>query len=359
MTEIHADIVAAIKDSKTSWPEAFDDFARRIFAHQFQNNAAYRKFCAGRGINVSDVQTWRDVPAVPTDAFKFVDLTTTASPVATFKTSGTTMGKRGRHMFSTLDVYRAAIEAPFRKYCQPERRLSLLSLTPSPGDLPDSSLSFMMGELLKTCGKPWTSGFFITRDDERDGELDFDFDGLVDALDDAQEPIFILGTAFALVEFFDAVDLTWSLPVGSRVLETGGLKGRTREVTKEELYGLFGERFGVPETHMLSEYSMTELSSQAYTDHMVRGVSWRDAHFAPPPWARVEVVDPVSLELIDEPQARGLIRWYDLANVDSVIAVQTSDMGVKFADGTFLLEGRAKDAELRGCSLTVEEIANS
>lgn len=351
MTDLSSRLCAAIKDPATPWNQVFDGFAAEIFAHQYAHNAAYRKFCDGRG--VASVTSWREIPAVPTDAFKFVDLSTSAKPEAVFQTSGTTQGKRGRHAFATLDVYRAAILGPFRTYCQPEPRLTMLALTPSPGDLPDSSLSFMFGELLTACGKPWTSGFFLARDGE---DLDFDFDGLVDALDDAQGPVFLLGTAFAFVEFFDTVDLSWKLPKGSRVLETGGLKGRTRQVPKDELYGLFAQRLGIAETHMLSEYSMTELSSQAYTDNLARGVSWREAHFAPPPWTRVEVVDPVTLEVLDGPQARGLLRWYDLANLNSVIAVQTSDMGVRFEDGTFVLEGRAADAELRGCSLTIEEI---
>ncbi|MEZ4458754.1 MAG: hypothetical protein R3E66_03310 [bacterium] len=354
MTDLHAQLVAAIADPQTPWETRFDEFVTQIFAHQFEHNLAYQRFCKGRGVTPADIKTWRDVPAVPTDAFKAVQLTTGTKPVATFQTSGTTQGKRGRHDFQTLDVYRAAIEGPFRRFCQSEPRLTMLALTPSPGDLPDSSLSFMFGELLKSCGKPWTSGFFIAKDED---EMDFDFDGLVDALDDARGPIFLMGTAFAFIELFDTVDLAWKLPAGSRVLETGGLKGRTRRVEKDELYGLFAERFGIPETHMLSEYSMTELSSQAYTDNLLRGVSWREARFVPPPWARVEMADPVTLEPIEGDETRGLIRWYDLANVDSVMAVQTSDIGTRFADGSFVLEGRAPDAELRGCSLTVEEIA--
>ncbi len=358
MTELARRLAAAIRDPGTSWEKNFDAFATEIFAHQFAHNAAYRRFCEGRGVQPKHVKTWRDIPAVPTDAFKFVNLTTAASHEAVFQTSGTTQGKRGKHFFGSLEVYRSAIEGPFRTFCQPEPRLTMLALTPSPGDMPDSSLSFMMGDLLQKCGRPMTSGFFIALDRESQ-EFEFDFDGVVDALDSANGPVFLLGTAFAFVEFFDTVDLKWKLPVGSRVLETGGLKGRTREVSKEELYGLFEDRFGIPETHRLSEYSMTELSSQAYTDNLSRGVSWREAHFVPPAWARVEVVDPITLEVIDKPEARGLIRWYDLANIDSVVAVQTSDFGVRFADGSFILEGRAPDADLRGCSLTIEEIVQS
>ncbi len=355
MTDLTARLAAAIRDPSTSWENDFDAFATEVFAHQFAHNQAYRKFCEGRGVLPADVKSWREIPAVPTDAFKFVNLTTADKYEAVFQTSGTTQGKRGKHFFKSLDVYRAAIEGPFRTFCQSEPRLTMLALTPSPGDMAESSLSFMMGDLLQKCGRPMTSGFFIALDHESQ-EFEFDFDGIVDALDDAKGPVFLLGTAFAFIEFFDTVDLKWKLPAGSRVLETGGLKGKTREVTKEDLYELFGERLGIPETHLLSEYSMTELSSQAYTDNLVRGVSWKEAHFVVPPWTRVEVVDPLTLEVIDKPEARGLIRWYDLANIDSVIAIQTSDFGIRYADGSFTLEGRAPEADLRGCSLTIEEI---
>lgn len=352
MTDLQKRLCDAISNADFDWnPSNFSAFAVEIFAHQFQHNRAYRKFCEGRGVRA--IEHWREIPAVPTDAFKFVDFSTTSKPEAVFQTSGTTQGQRGRHAFASLDVYRAAVAGPFRRFCQSETRLTMLALTPSPGDLPDSSLSFMFGELLTKFGRPWTSGFFIAREGD---DFDFDFDGLVDALDGAQGPVFLLGTAFAFVEFFDAVDLRWRLPAGSRVLETGGLKGRTREVSKAELYRLFEERLGIAPSHMLSEYSMTELSSQAYTDNRSRGVSWEEARFVAPPWTRVEVVDPHTLELIEAPQARGLIRWYDLANLHSVIAVQTSDIGTRFEDGAFVLEGRAQDAELRGCSLTIEEI---
>ena len=199
------------------------------------------------------------------------------------------------------------------------------------------------------------SGFFLQHDGE---SLVFDFDGIAEWLDAATEPVFLIGTAFAFVELFDTLDQCWTLPKGSRVLETGGLKGRTREVSREELYGLFQSRLGVADTHCLSEYSMTELSSQAYSNALTLGVPWDQSSFVTPPWARVELVDPVTMSILEEEDARGLICWFDLANINSVMAVQTSDIGLRTADG-FALVGRASDAELRGCSLTIEEIVDA
>ncbi|QED27749.1 hypothetical protein FRD01_10990 [Microvenator marinus] len=356
MNALRAELIEAINDPNTDWDRDFDAWATRIFAHQFEHNAPYRNLAEGRGI--SSVSGWREVPAVPTDAFKYVELSTAPDAVThTFLTSGTTLDARGKHHFLNLDVYRAAIEGPFRNYCLPKGRMPILVLAAAPGEMPESSLSFMCGELLKTCGDPRYSGFFLAR--EENGEFEFDYDGVVDALDFLEKskvPVFILGTAFAYVDFLDTVgDLRWKLAPGSRVLETGGLKGRTREVSRAELYALFGSRLGIAPSHALSEYSMTELSSQAYTDAMVRGVGHEEAVFRTPGWARVEIVDPVSLEVLDTPDARGLIRWYDLANLDSVMAVQTSDIGQRRAGG-FVLEGRAPEADLRGCSLVIEEI---
>lgn len=334
--------------------DSFDDRAKRLFEHQYAGIEAYRAFCDRRGVTPQTVQGYLDIPAVPTDVFKHVRLLTASESVRTFRTSGTTQGLRGEHHFATLEHYRAAIDAPFKQYCMPDRaRMPLIVLAPSPGEVPDSSLSFMLGELVERFGHPMFSGFFVTADEH--GELGFDWDGLVETLDSIGGPVMLLGTAFAFVELCDDIDLEFDLAPGSRVMETGGLKGRSREVTREELYGLFESRLGIAPTHCIAEYSMTELSSQAYTDALARKVHWSEARFRTPEWARVVACDPATLEPLG-PGERGLLRWLDLANVDSVCAVQTSDVGIVDPDGGFQLFGRAEGAELRGCSLAVEEI---
>ncbi len=340
--------------------EHFERRALELFAAQYEAIEPYRRFCDRRDRTPRDVESWLDVPSVPTDAFKRIRLSSApaGATVRTFRTSGTTQGERGEHHFGSLDYYRAAIDAPFRRFCMPDRkRMPMWVLAPSPGDMPDSSLSYMLGELLVSFGTPLRSGFFIVEDDES-GELTFDFEGIHEALESADRPVMLLGTAFAFVELFDTFEDDFRLPAGSRIMETGGLKGRTREVSREELYSGFESKLGVDPTHCIAEYSMTELSSQAYTDSLSRGLPPDESRFRTPPWARVVAVDPVSLEPLG-PGERGLLRWYDLANVESVLAVQTSDLGVVDADGGFQLFGRAEGAELRGCSLTVEEIADT
>lgn len=384
--ETQSDIIEAIDawgpvDGPLSWSDdKFTRLALDVFGGQFEANAPYRSFCEKRGVDPETIRNYRDIPAVPTDVFKHVRLTTAGEPVRTFRTSGTTLGERGEHHFGTLSVYRASLVGPFKRFCMPDTdQMRMLIVAPSGKELPDSSLSFMLDELLERFGDA-QSGYFVHRRD--DGSLEMAFDELVEALDQAEADgvvTMLLGTAFGFAEFFEATDGTdgtksWQLAAGSRVMETGGFKGKTREVSRDELYEMFEARLGVPEGRCVSEYSMTELSSQAYSDdlyktlqHGVRhhvetartGVRHHVRVLQTPPWARVEIVDPLSFEPIEEPETEGLIRWYDLANTESVVAVQTSDLGVLVDGGGFLLHGRAPQAKLRGCSLTIEEIVSS
>ena len=370
MNDTRDEIIDAIKewdpvDGPSQWSdERLSQFARGLFAHQFAHNEPYRRFCQGRGVTPESIAHWRDVPAVPTDVFKHVLLTTAAldDVARTFQTSGTSMSVRGKHVMGSLGAYRASLHAPFVRACLPEQRpMRMLVLAPSGETLPESSLSFMLSELVDRWGAPG-SDFFVR--EATSGELFVDLKGAVGALDEAQEggePVMLLGTAFGFMALFDQQQRSWSLAPGSRLMETGGFKGKSREISRDELYDMFMKRLRISSHFCVSEYSMTELSSQSYTlglyDH------WRgegDA-FLPntqhaPPWARIEIVDPHTLTPLDEPGAEGLVRWFDLANHDSVMMIQTSDRARRMRDGGVQLLGRARASEMRGCSLTIEEI---
>ena len=352
--------------------EVFDRLAARVFRHQFIRNLPYQRFCRARGITPEGFSSWRQAPTVPTDVFKVVDLSTFPADqtVAIFRTSGTTRGQqRGQHRFSSLRPYEAALLRSFQRYVLPDdRRLPMLSLVAPGLELPDSSLSHMIDHLLPRLGTEGSRSFW------RAGSLEVD--ALTEALEAAcrdQRPVLLLGTAFAYVHLFDErPDWAVALPAGSRLMETGGLKGRVREVARDELYGLFETRLGLPAHHCVAEYGMTELSSQLYDVRLrdvwldvsrgvsqgaPQGASQRNsirARLEPPPWLKVEVVDPVRLETLPEGTI-GLVRFFDLANLNSVCAIQTSDRG-RWIDGGLELLGRAPDAEARGCSLTAEEI---
>lgn len=306
----------------------FDALAVALFRRQRECVAPYRRLCDGLG----DIHSWRDIPAVPAQAFKVFDLSCVApnEAVAVFHSSGTTGRQSSRHYFDAdaLALYETSLTRGFA-LALPTRPPSLWALMPPPGEAPHSSLSHMLGAL-------GAQRFFW----DDDG-------GLGEALASLTEPITLFGTAFAFVSLFDGAGRTWRLPAGSVVLETGGFKGRTREAPREELYGLFATRLGVPESQCFSEYGMSEMASQFYG----RGL---DPAKRGPHWVRTRAIDPVTGDDA-APGTPGLLRHYDLANFNSVVALQTQDSGTLTPDG-FVLHGRAPDAEVRGCSLTVEDL---
>ncbi len=293
---------------------AADDFnalALEIFAFQREHNLPYRNYCGKRGI-----ERWQDIPAVPTSAFKHLPITCfpAAEAVAEFHTSGTTAAQTGKHYFKTLALYDAACVPNFRAHLFPDgATLPLLSLVP---DNPHSSLTYMIRRLGAR---------------------------FVDRLEPVTEPVCVLGTAFHFLNLFDA-GFRLKLPAGSRVMETGGFKGRSREISQRELHRLIAERLGV--TMIINEYGMTELSTQFY-DHQP-GMDCKDV----PPWARVLIINPKTGQEA-QPGEPGLIRVFDLANLWSAMVVQTEDLGVAEGDG-FRILGRAVGAESRGCSLAAE-----
>lgn len=361
-SQLHKTLIDAITawdpiTDPLSWEaHRFEELAQKVFAYQYIHNLTYRTYCDNRGVTPDTLDHIDEIPAVPTDAFKLVDLFIDAEPSHRFCTSGTTAAERGRHYFATLDVYRASLHPTFLRFCNPAREsLRMIVLAPSFQDLPESSLCFMIDEVLARWGDE-KSSHFIGVDEAGNWQVD---DGaLQEALDAAcadDVPTMVLGTAFAFAEFFDRLEGSWTLPRGSRLMETGGFKGRSKTISRDELYQAFSRRLGLPRSACLGEYSMTELSSQTYTDQFVAGDE-ATGHFYAPPWLKIQVVDPISLRPHKKSGPMGLIRFIDLANADSVAAIQTSDRGIIHPDGGLQLLGRAPDAELRGCSLTIEEI---
>jgi len=327
---------------------AFDSLARRLFTYQFANNAPYRNFCQGRGIPPDAVRTWRDIPAAPAAAFKRFALTCAPEGDCTpekggciFHSSGTTGAETSRHFMdaAALDLYRVSLWDGYRRFV-PGGTAGILALMPLPEEAPHSSLSFMLGELGATF--VWGDGWI-----ER----------LAKQMATRSAPCTLFGTAFAWVHFFDTVSKRFRLPEGSVVLETGGFKGRAREVSREELYSLITERLAVPSTHCVSEYGMSEMASQFYDSTLydyANGIQRKPRKVAPPT-VRTRVLDPVT-GADAAPGQPGLLTHYDLAILNSVFAIQTEDMGIAAEDGDgFHLLGRASGAVLRGCSLTAEE----
>jgi len=335
--------------------DAFDELALRVFAHQYRTSETYRRFCEGRGARPETVGRWEDVPPVPARAFRHVELLSgPRPPEATFVTSGTTAGgdARGRHTVPRMSLYRASLRPNFRAHLLPEGEpLPLVSLVPSPDAVPESSLSAMIGDVAGVfCDRTWWLA------DPRTGTDADVFLEVAQEVTDGARPALVVGTAFAFVHLLDALAAKRRrvrLPEGTRVMETGGFKGRSRSVSREDLYAGIEEHLGVPPRRVVNEYGMTELLSQLYEPVLREGPESRGRHVHPP-WLRVRALDPTTLEPL--PRGRpGLLAFFDLANAGSVAHVLTEDVGSVDHDGV-RLQGRAPGAEPRGCSMAMEEL---
>lgn len=342
--------------------ERFNSLALRVFAHQFRHNLPYAYFCRRRGRTPDSVGSWQEIPALPTDAFKAADLTTVPPEEVrvVYHTSGTTLGDApGRHLLPDTRLYDASLFPNFQAHLVPDRdwiRTGVLG--PTLATAPHSSLGHMHSRVLERWGAVGSGVFWS----ERGPDLDRVQAWLQKACADG-EPVLLLGTAFAFVYLVDemAEGETLALPPGSRLMDTGGYKGRSREVPKAELYADYRALLGLPLTHVVNEYGMTEMGSQFYDRILRDTLAARETETDPgrrvkasPPWVRTLVVEPESLEPLHDPGARGLLRHFDLANLHSVCAILTDDLG-ELRPGGFEVLGRARGAEARGCSLTDEE----
>lgn len=336
--------------------ETFEGLALEVFAFQYERNPAYRRFCDQRGVTPDPIVRWDEIPAVPTAAFKFLDLTC-APPEHIFLTSGTSRGgeQRGQHGFPWLELYHTSLLKNFAAHLLPDGvRPRMLILAPSPDLSPSSSLSHMLEVVRETYGGEG-SAYFV-------GETGMDLAGLIRVLrevESQQEPICLLGSSFAFVHFLDVClqeGWTFQLPEGSRLMDTGGFKGRSRGLSRDELSRLYGKILGIPKALCINEYGMTEMGSQFYDNALRdRWLGRSRARFKEvPPWVRTRILDPTTLEEVPEGQM-GLLIHYDLANCGSVLAIETEDLGYRVAEG-FEVVGRAPGAEARGCSLTIEEL---
>jgi hypothetical protein len=325
---------------------AFNDLALRLFYHQLRYNAPYARYCTRLG--VVEPKSWQEIPAAPAGAFKDVAISTfdSARAALSFETSGTTDGRPGRHYMETTRLYDAALIAGFDRFMNKERaRLRYFNFVPDPTGKPRSSLGYMLGRVaaVHAAGR---AGWYLRGDELL---VDAFLRDLQEAVD-AGQPICLSTTAFALVQLLDEMDrrsLRLTLPQGSRIMETGGFKGRTRTVDRSELYARTANTFRMPQDRIVAEYGMTELTSQYYDVLPHR-------RKAGPPWLRARIVGPDRKTLANG--RLGALLHVDLANRSSCIAVQTEDLAIAHHDG-FELLGRAEDAALRGCSLDAEDLS--
>ncbi|MEE9279575.1 MAG: long-chain fatty acid--CoA ligase [Myxococcota bacterium] len=340
--------VDAVRDD-----EVFGTLALELFAYQYQYGEAYRRLCDAAGRSPSNVEHWSDIPAVPTGAFKRARFATFPAEreVRTFRTSGSSLAERGELHLDTLELYDASLLATFDAYvCRGSGALRFVVLAPSAAEAPDSSLSYMFDRAARLLGSGEPS--FPVHAGGWDPERAIaDLEGL-------RGPAAVVGTAFAFVHLLDelaARGKRLSLPAGTRVMETGGFKGRSRELTREELHAGIERALGVPTSRIINQYGMCELASQFYEASLRTGEPSTAKRV--PPWVRTRVVDPGTFEDV-APGETGVLVHYDLANTGSALAVQTSDLGRRL-DAGFAVLGRLRGAEERGCSIAADVLLAS
>lgn len=313
--------------------QEFNALALRIFYHQARQNPIYGKYLEFLGIKRESVGHWRKIPFLPIEAFRNHRVYSgKGREELVFGSSGTTGALQSRHYVKDPEIYRWSFLRSFRLFLGEPGDYIIVALLPSYEERGDSSLIFMVEELIKRSGNS-RSGFYLDRRDNL-GELLLE-------LDNSGSKVLLLGVSFALL------DLAAQGPFILRntiIAETGGMKGRRAEIIREELHSILCNAFGVASIY--SEYGMTELLSQAWSSGGGR--------FSCPPWMRVlvrETDDPLALADLGR---LGGINAVDLANIHSCSFIATQDLGKLYADGTFEVLGRFDNSDVRGCNLMVD-----
>lgn len=314
----------------------FNDLAIALFRFQYLHNNIYRKFCDSMHTDVKAVDDIGSIPFLPISFFKTHEVKTGEFDTDTiFESSGTTQSTPGRHFVKDLNVYLKSFTACFQKFYGDPKHKCILGLLPSYLERKNSSLVLMVDELIKAGNNP-LNGFYLY-DHERLHRTILHNELL-------KLPTLLIGVTYALLDFAEAFPMQLKHTI---VMETGGMKGRRKEMTRQEVHEILQKKLGISLVH--SEYGMTELLSQAY--------SKGDGIFHCPGWMRVvlrEQDDPlqiISAAQADSKPQTGLINVIDLANIYSCSFIATDDIGRLHANGSFEVLGRMDNSDTRGCSL--------
>jgi len=300
-----------------------------VFRFQYNGNIVYRQWCDVLGVQPAAINTIAQIPFLPISFFKTHTVVTGTQPAEVlFESSGTTQTVNSRHYVSSAALYRDSFMAAFRQFYGEPGQYCILALLPSYLERGQSSLVYMVDELVRQSGHA-DSGFYLYEHAQ--------LAAVIQRLEAAGQRVILFGVTYALLDFAEA----WPMALRhTTIIETGGMKGRKKEMTRAEVHAMLGRQWQTGNIH--SEYSMTELLSQAYAREGGR--------FYCPPWMRVMVRsedDPLAVE----GQGRGVINIIDLANVYSCAFIATDDAGILHADGSFEVLGRVDNSDIRGCSL--------
>ena len=311
--------------------QEFEQLALEVFKFQFENNQVYRSFCDLLYIHPSDVQNIKDIPFLPIQFFKSHEVLSNTEPIQmTFESSGTTGSITSKHHITDVSVYELSFIEGFKRFYGAIEDYVILGLLPSYLEREGSSLVYMVDQLIKR-SKNADSGFYLDNTDR--------LISLLKELDERKQPTILIGVSFALLDLIEEQQFELKHII---IMETGGMKGRKKEIIRTELHDQLKKGFGVDHIH--SEYGMTELLSQAYA----KGGN----QFKTPPWMKVLIRDPEDALTITEGEKTGAINIIDLANINSCSFIATQDLGKLHKDG-FEVLGRFDHSDVRGCNLMV------
>lgn len=303
-----------------------------VFTYQYENNPVYRTFADSLGIKSWNIKSLNDIPFLPVEFFKNHTVISGRVQVEMiFQSSGTT-GTPSRHFVKDLSLYEDSFMRTFKMFYGDPEEYIIMALLPSYTERCGSSLVYMVDKLIAK-SRHKHSGFYK----DSQGEM-------IEKIRKGcgNRKVLLFGVSFALLDLAEnhSTDLS-----GLMIMETGGMKGRRKEVVRQELHSVLKESFKIDTVH--SEYGMTELLSQAYSSG--------DGIFKCPPWMKVLIRDPQDpLKIITEPGKTGGINIIDLANVNTCAFIATSDLGKLHEDGSFEVLGRFDNSDIRGCNLMVE-----
>lgn len=310
----------------------FEKIALKVFRFQYGNNVVYREFCQYLNVEKHDVKSLQEIPFLPIQFFKSHEVLSSQEKIQeTFTSSGTTGMTTSRHLITDVTLYEESYRKAFSEFYGNIENYAVLALLPSYLDREGSSLIYMVDDLIKLSNHP-ESGFYLNNYDELIQKLL--------ELDNAGENIILIGVTYALLDLIEKQNFQLKNVI---IMETGGMKGRRKEMIREELHDLLCKGFGVDAIH--SEYGMTELLSQAYS--LGHGV------FECPNWMQILIRDTEDALSYIENGKTGGINVIDLANINSCSFIATQDLGKKKPNNSFEVLGRFDNSDIRGCNLMV------
>lgn len=310
----------------------FSNAALKVFKHQFKNNRTYRSFCDLINVHPSDVKTVEEVPFLPIQFFKSHEIIASSDAIQeTFTSSGTTGSKTSKHFITDLSWYTKSYLKGFQHFYGNIEEYAVLALLPNYLERKGSSLVFMVDDLITKSKNP-ESGFYLHNLDEITQKIE--------KLDKNGQKTLLIGVSFALLDLVEKQQFNLKNTI---IMETGGMKGKRKELVRKELHSILKKGFGVAEIH--SEYGMTELLSQGYSNG--NGV------FDCPPWMKILTRDTEDALTINKLGKSGGINIIDLANYNSCSFIATQDLGKVYRDNSFEIIGRFDNSDIRGCNLMV------